>query len=176
MSDHVIGAYSVAMIVKAGSPVNNPTTDQVRYIFTGAIQNWKEVGGPDAPIHLFGRDPVSGTHLGFQELVLGNKPYGLELKTFPNYDQLAQAVAQDANGIGYASFNLAAQTGVKAVSIGGLAPGAASVNGSQYPYARVLRLYPNKQPESSAARDFMQFVQSPRGQEVLTQAGNIPHP
>ena len=73
LSDHVIGAYSVAVIVKAGSPVSNLTTDQVRDVFTGAVQNWKDVGGPDAPIHLFGRDLVSGTHLGFQELALGNK-------------------------------------------------------------------------------------------------------
>ena len=176
LSDHVIGAYSVAVIVKAGSPVSNLTTDQVRDVFTGAVQNWKDVGGPDAPIHLFGRDLVSGTHLGFQELALGNKPYGLELKTFPTYTQLAQAVASDANGIGYVSLNLTSQAGVKAVSIGGVAPSVASVNGGKYPYARVLRLYTNKPKETSAARDFIQFVQSARGQEVLTQAGFIPHP
>ena len=57
MNDHVIGAYSVAVVVNAANPIGNLTREQVRDIFTGAIQNWKEVGGPDAPIHLFIRDP-----------------------------------------------------------------------------------------------------------------------
>jgi len=89
---------------------------------------------------------------------------------------IVQKVAQDANGIGYASIDLVSQGGVKAVSIGGVAPTIASVNGGQYPYMRVLHLYTDTTKESSAARDFIQFVQSKRGQEILTQMGFVPRP
>ena len=76
LRDHIIGAYSVAVVVNAANPVKDLTKDQVRDIFTGAIHNWKEVGGADAPVHLYIRNPVSGTYLGFQEIAMGNKPYG----------------------------------------------------------------------------------------------------
>ena len=175
-NDCVIGAYSVAVIVNAGSPIGNLTRDQVRDIFTGAVINWKEVGGPDAPIHLCSRDEISGTHLGFRELAMENKPYALGLKAFTNYLGIIQKVAQDANGIGYASIDLVSKDGIKAVSIEGVAPTIASVNGGQYPYARVLHLYTDTKKESATTRDFVQFVQSKRGQEILTQMGFVPRP
>src|SRR5688572_10258852 len=62
MNEYVVGSYSVAVIVNGGNPVANLTKDQVREIFTGTIKNWKDVGGPDAPINLFIRDPIAGTH------------------------------------------------------------------------------------------------------------------
>jgi phosphate transport system substrate-binding protein len=173
-NDYVIGAYNVAVVVNAGSPIGNLTRDQVRDIFTGAVINWKEVGGPDAPIHLCSRDEISGTYLGFRELAMENKPYALGLKAFTNYLGIIQKVAQDANGIGYASIDLVSKDGVKAVSIGGVAPTIASVNGGQYPYARVLHLYTNTPKESSTTRDFVQFVLSKRGQEILTRMGFVP--
>jgi ABC-type phosphate transport system, periplasmic component len=175
-NDYVIGAYSVAVIVNAGSPIGNLTRDQVRDIFTGAVINWKEVGGPDAPIHLCSRDEISGTHLGFRELAMENKPYALGLKAFTNYLGIIQTVAQDANGIGYASIDLVGKDGIKAVPIGGVAPAIAAVNGGQYPYARVLHLYTDTMKESPTTRDFVQFVQSKRGQEILTRMGFVPRP
>ena len=132
-NDHTIGAYGVAVIVNAGSPIGNLTRDQVRDLFIGAVQNWKDVGGPDAPVHLYIRHPNSGTYLGFRELAMENKPYALNVKTFTNYTGIVQAVAQDANGIGYSTIGPASQAGVKSVSIGGVAPTVASVNKGQYP-------------------------------------------
>ena len=175
LNDYVIGAYSVAVVVNATNPVANLTQDQVRDIFTGATRNWKEVGGPDALINLYIRDPISGTYIGFKELAMGSKPYGSEQNLFTNYTGIVEAVAGDANGIGYSGFNLAHQAGVKAVSIDGIEPTADTVNKGKYPYARTLHLYTNKAKERPAALDFIQFVLSPRGQAVLTQVGDVPH-
>jgi phosphate transport system substrate-binding protein len=173
-NDYVIGAYSVAVIVNAGNSIGNLTKDQVRDIFTGVISNWKEVGGVDGPIHLYIRDPISGTHLGFRELAMENKPYGASMKTFPTYTAIVQEVAGDANGIGYSSIELSTKPNVKGVSIGGVAPTAATVNQGQYPYARVLHLFTDKAKEAPAAHDFIQFVQSSTGQKLLNQMGFIP--
>jgi phosphate transport system substrate-binding protein len=176
MNEHAIGAYSVAVVVNAANPVASLTTDQVRDLFTGKVQNWKDVGGPDTPVHLFIRDPVSGTHKGFAELAMGNKPYAADnLSKFTDYAQIVEAVGKDAGGIGYASFQLAAKSGAKPVSIGGLAPVAASVNDGKYPYARVLHLYTNKAAEPADARAFIEFVMSARGQAVLDEMGFVPH-
>jgi phosphate transport system substrate-binding protein len=175
-NDHVIGAYGVAVIVKASNPIGNLTREQVRDLFTGAVQNWKEVGGPDAPVHLYSRHPISGTYLGFRELAMENKPYALHLKTFTNYTDMVQAVAQDENGIGYSTIALASSAGVKPVAIGGVAPSVESVNKGLYPYARVLRLYTDKAHETTTAHSFIEFVQSARGQAILARMGFAPHP
>jgi phosphate transport system substrate-binding protein len=105
-----------------------------------------------------------------------NKPYAHGPKTFTKDTEIVQAVAKDANGIGYASLVLARHAGVKAVSIGGVAPSVEAVNNGQYPYARVLRLYTNKAKEASAAHDFIQFIQSARGQGILAEMGFVPRP
>src|SRR5206468_8129810 len=133
LDEHTIGSYSVAVVVHADNPVKDLTKDQVRDLFTGVIQNWKDVGGADAPVHLYIRDPVSGTHLGFKELAMENKPYPAGTNALTSYAAIVQAVAQDASGIGYASIELANKPGVKAVSVGGVARTAAAVNEGKYP-------------------------------------------
>jgi phosphate transport system substrate-binding protein len=173
-NDYVIGSYSVAVIVNSACGVADLKREQIRDIFTGVIQNWKDVGGSDAPIHIYSRDPVSGTALGFKELAMENKPYASGEKTFTNYAGIAHAVGQDASGIGYCSIELTNAPGVKAVSIGGVAPTVPSINEGKYPYARVLHFYTTKGNEEPAAKEFIDFVQSAKGQEIVAQAGNVP--
>jgi phosphate transport system substrate-binding protein len=174
LNDYVIGAYSIAVIVNSGCPVSDLKREQVRDIFTGVIQNWKDVGGADAPIHIFSRDPISGTALGFKELAMDNKPYASGERTFTNYNAIAQAVAKEPNGIGYCSIELTNTPGVKALSIGGIAPSIASINDGKYPYARILHFYTSKGNEEPAAKEFIDFVQSEKGQQIVAQTGNVP--
>ncbi len=176
LNDYVIGSYSVAVVINSSNPLINLTREQVRDIFTGRIKNWKEVGGADNQIHLYTRDPISGTALGFQELAMENKAYALNAKLLTNYDAIVEAVAKDPIGIGYSSFNASRVPGAKAVTIGGVPANAASVNAGKYPYTRILRFYTNKDAESAPARDFLQFVLSSKGQQVLADAGFVPKP
>jgi phosphate transport system substrate-binding protein len=174
--DHPIGLYSIAVVVSPDNPIRNMTRAQVRDIFTGVVTNWQAVGGPDAPIHLCVRDPISGTYLGFRELAMENKPYALRVATFTNYDEIVQAVIRDTNAIGYASVELATNSNIGGVSIDGIAPSLASVERGQYAYARLLRFYTDKNRQKDGATDFIQFVQSPGGQEILAQMGYVPRP
>ena len=175
MNNYVIGSYSVAVILNAGNPLTSLKPEQVRDIFTGKVQNWKDVGGPDAPVHLYIRDPISGTYLGFQELAMDKKEYAQHPKTFTSYDAIVQAVAKDPAGIGYASIEDAKKAGIKAISIGTSAPTLAAVQKGQYPYARMLRLYTDKGRENPATMEFIQFIRSDRGQKILTDMGFVPH-
>jgi phosphate transport system substrate-binding protein len=174
LHDEAIGTYCVAVVVNAACPVAELTRAQVRDIFTGAVQSWKEVGGPDAPIHLFIRHPVSGTYLGFRELAVEDKPYALTAKTCTNYTDIVRDVAADPEAIGYASLQLATKPGVKAIAIGGVAPNVANVKQGKYPYARTLRLYTNKAAEAPSAHEFVDFVQSSRGQQIMDEMGFVP--
>ncbi len=175
LSDHVIGYYAVAVVVNAANPVASLTRDQVRDIFTGVIQNWKQAGGADAPIQVFVRDAISGTHLGFKELAMENQPYASGAASATNYAGISQAVARQPNGIGYCSFAIAQKNaGVKLVSIQEVSPNPAAVRDGKYPYARALHFYTTKTGESASAKDFLQFVESARGQEILAQMGFVP--
>jgi phosphate transport system substrate-binding protein len=174
--EYVIGAYAVAVQVNAANPVGNLSSNQVAALFTGKISNWKAVGGPDAPVHLFVRNPVSGTHLGFKELAMGNQDYDEHVQFFTNYLGIADAVAQDPDGIGYTGLDLLQHAGTKAVTIDGVAPSIATVNAGKYLYARTLRFYTDADKEAATAKDFITFVLSAPGQAVLTQMGDAPRP
>ena len=174
MNESVLGAYSVAVVVNANNPVGNLTKDQVHGIFTGKITNWKEVGGPDTAIGLYIRDPISGTHLGFKEVAMKNEAYAAHPHLLTNYTGIVQAVAANANGIGYSGVDMAKAQGVKVLSIEGTEPTTANINSGKYPYARALRFYTNKARESKATKDFIEFVLSKRGQELMAQLGFTP--
>jgi phosphate transport system substrate-binding protein len=174
LNDYVICSHSVAVVVNAANPVEKLTREQVRDVFTGAITNWTQLGGSDSPIHLYIRDPISGTHLGFQELAMEARPYAAFIDTFTNYTQIVQAVAKDANGIGYSGISVGA--GAKAVAIEGISPTRETVNKGEYPYARVLRLYTNKAKETPVTRHFIDFILSEKGKQVMTDMGYVASP
>jgi phosphate transport system substrate-binding protein len=174
--EYVIGSYAVAVLVNAANPVSNLASNQVQALFTGKIQNWKDVGGPVAPVHLCARNPVSGTYLGFKELAMGNQDYEEHVQLFTNYLGIADAVAQDPNAIGYTGLDLVQHAGTKAVTIDGVVPSVATVNAGKYPYARTLRFYTDADKEPAAAKDFISFVLSAPGQAVLTQMGDATKP
>jgi phosphate transport system substrate-binding protein len=173
LRNYTIGYYGVAVIVHADNPLKNLSDRQVRVLFTGKAENWKEIGGPDAPVNLYIRDPESGTHLGFRELAMGNRPYGKNARMFDNYIAIAGAVAADPAGVGYVDMAVARREGIRAVSINKVRPSVETVNSGEYPYARQLRLYTVRGRESPAVKDFVTFVRSRPGQRVLTKLGYV---
>ena len=175
--EYILGAYTVSVLVNAANPVSNLTSNQVQSLFTGKTQNWKEVGGPDAPVHLMLRDPVSGTYLGFKELAMGFQDYGDQnVQLFTNYLGIADAVAKDPDAIGYSGLDQLQHARTKAVAIDGVAPSAETVNAKKYPYVRTLRFYTNANKEPAQDVDFINFVLGTDGQKILTQMGYAPKP
>lgn len=174
LADALIGSYAVAVVVNADNPVTRLTPAQVKGLFTGAIQNWKEVGGPERPVAVHIRDLVSGTHLGFQELAMDREPYALTAQLHTSYEAIAKAVAAQPGAVGFTSLPVAAQPGVKAVAIGDVAPTPEAVQKGAYPYARKLHLFTDPAKSSPQAREFVQFVLSPEGQRVLQARGFVP--
>ena len=67
--------------------VTNLTTEQAKQIWTGAITNWKDVGGPDEAIVLILRPETSGTRATFKKIVLGGAD-----------EAQGQALTEDSNG------------------------------------------------------------------------------
>ena len=174
--DYVLGSYVVEIIVNAANPVSNLTSNQVLALFTGQAANWNQAGGPDRPVHLFIRDQISGTHIGFKELAMANREYDAGAKPLTNYQAIIETVANDANAIGYCGLGMAKGNNVKVVSIDGATPSVALVNQQKYPYARRLLFYTDASKERPEAKQFIDFALSTRGQEILSQMGYATHP
>lgn len=173
INHYLIGFYGVAVIANAQNPVKALSDAQVREVFTGAIKNWKDVGGEDAPIQLYIRDPISGTHLGFRELAMRNQAYPETAKALTRYEEIIEAVKGDRAGIGYASMNLGQQREVRALMVNGVHSSVIAVNQGDYPYSRTLRLYTVKGRESAPVKQFARFVRSRAGQRVLAENGFV---
>jgi phosphate transport system substrate-binding protein len=173
LRDRLIGFYGVTVVVNDRNPVKALSDQQVRDIFTGAVTNWKEVGGEDAAIKVFMRDPVSGTHLGFQELAMERKPYASGAQTFLRYGDILEALRAEPGGVGYASVHLSEEQGVHAVAINGVRPTEQAVNDGTYPYSRSLLLYTVRGKESRAAREFVRFLRSRAGQRAIAEQGFV---
>ena len=60
----------IAVVVHPQNRLTGLTIDQVRSIFSGATQNWKELGGEDRAITPITREEGSGTRTAFEELVM----------------------------------------------------------------------------------------------------------
>jgi len=171
LHSHTIGYYGVAVIVNQENALQNLTDSQIRSVFTGIINRWKALSWVDQPIQTYIRDPVSGTYLGFQELAMERMPYARTAQKRKSYEEIAGAVKSDVHGIGYVGMNFMEMSGVRALKVNGVMPSVQTIAEQTYPYARQLRLYTNAKTESKETRQFIEFILSEQGQNILQKLG-----
>ena len=167
----------LAVYVHTRNPVKELTVAQLGEIYLGNITNWKQIGGPDATIILYGRENSSGTYGFFKEHVLKNKDFSARVQTLPGTAAVVNAVAKDPNGIGYGGAAYA--KGVRDVgmkkdaSSAAVLPVAATVKDGSYPLSRPLFFYLRKSP-SGDTKKFVDWVLSAEGQKLAVEVGYFP--
>jgi phosphate transport system substrate-binding protein len=168
----VIALDVVAIIVHRENAVSDLTTDQVRSIFSSAISHWSEVGGDDLPIVIIDKEAGSGTREVFEELLMGEDVLISESAIVMDGTAAARtAVASDPAAIGYIS--LASVTPeVRAISLDGITPSVESVQAGRYSLFRPFVLATRKNP-AKLATQFIEYVRSTEGQDIVEQAGLI---
>lgn len=159
------------------NPVKELTLAQLRGIYTGAITNWKQVGGKDAQIILYSRENSSGTYTYFKDNVLMGKDYAPRAQTLQGTAAVVNAVAKDANGIGYGGAAYA--KGIKFAAVKkddkspAVLPSLETVRSGQYPISRYLYLYTRVKP-AKEMKAFLDWALGPQGQEIVTKVGYFP--
>jgi len=170
----------LSVYVNKDNPVAQVSFKQLEGIFIGKITNWKEVGGNDAPISLYGRENSSGTYEFFKEHVMDKKDFAAATKTMPGTAALIQGVAKDPNGIGYGG--IAYGEGVKSLKVsktdGGnaIAPSEDTVLSGKYPISRYLFNYVDPKKDNGAVADYINWCISDEGQAVVKDIGFFPLP
>ncbi|MCX5866203.1 MAG: phosphate ABC transporter substrate-binding protein [Proteobacteria bacterium] len=167
----------VTLFLNASNPVSELSLEQLKNIYTRKVKNWRELGGPEAPILLYGRESSSGTYVFFKDTVLLGADFAPETQTMPGTAAIVNAVSKDPNGIGYGG--VAYASGVKHLKIRKTAGAAAydpiqeNVKSGVYPLSRDLFFYLRKTP-SGDTKKFIDWILSPAGQEIVTKVGYFP--
>jgi phosphate transport system substrate-binding protein len=170
----------LSVYVHASNPLTEISIPQLEGIFTGKITNWKDVGGPDLPISLYGRENSSGTYEFFKDHVLQKKDFAPATKTMPGTAAVIQGVAKDKNGIGYGG--IAYGEGVKHLKVAKTDGGAAvepteeNVLSGKYPIARYLFNYVAPAKDTGAIAEYITWCTSDEGQAVVKDVGYFPLP
>jgi phosphate transport system substrate-binding protein len=169
----------LAIFANKDNPVKELSLDQLRKIYTGQVKSWKDVGGPDRPIVLYGRENNSGTYAYFKEHVLQNDDFAADTQTLPGTAAVVNAVAKDPGAIGYGG--IAYESGIRAVPVKkdaaspAVEPTLQAVTDGTYPISRYLFMYTAGAPEGTVDA-FISFARSPDGQKIASEVGYYPLP
>lgn len=161
----------VGVVVNPKNRVTDLTAKQLQDIFSGRIDNWREVGGEDRPINLYDRDASSGTREVFWQEALKKGEVAKKANVVVSNGAMKTAVAGDPYGIGYVSVGHIDAT-VAPVALDGVAPSLANVKNGSYGVARGLYSLTKGEP-AGLAKAFLDFLLSPTGQKIAMDKGFI---
>ena len=175
LAETVVALDGIAVIVNAGSKVEDLSVEQIAKIFTGEITDWSEVGGEAGKISCIGREAGSGTRDGF-ESITGTKDACKLDQELTSTGGVIEAVAGNANAIGYASLSaVEGKDTVKAVTVGGVACTEETVLDGSYAIQRPFVLVTKTDaPRSTAAQAFFDYATSPAANDLIKAAGAVP--
>jgi phosphate transport system substrate-binding protein len=168
---------ALSIYVHESNPVKELSLAKIKGIYTGKITNWKDLGGPDARIIMYGRENNSGTYVYFKEFVLENEDYSSSMQSMPGTAAVVNAVAKDKFGVGYGG--AAYGKGIEFVNVKtdesskAYAPNADNVKAGVYPITRYLYMYTRSRP-AGAIKEFIDWTLSAEGQEIVKKVEYFP--
>ncbi len=187
---------SLAVYVNKDNPIEKLSLVQVDAIFSknrkgGAaseLTTWGQIGlsGTMAgkPLSLYGRNSASGTYGYFKDHALFKGDFKDTVKEQPGSASVVLSITEDKAGIGYSGIGYKT-SGVKALALSkkdgeeAFEPSYDNVLAGKYPLGRMLYLYVAKQPNQPLPKmieEFIKYVLSKEGQEIVIKDGYLPLP
>ncbi|PLX80390.1 MAG: phosphate-binding protein [Desulfuromonas sp.] len=184
---------SLAVFINKDNPIDGLSLQQVDGIFSknqkGGLQNmttWGQLGlkgeWANKPISLYGRNSASGTYGYFKKHALFKGDYKDSVKEQPGSASVVLGVTEDKAGIGYSGIGYKT-SGVKAIALGKkdgdkqYEPSYENVLQGKYPLGRLLYINVVKEPNRPLPKlveEFLKFVLSKEGQEIVVKDGYLP--
>ncbi len=184
---------ALAFYVHKDNPIEGLSLKQLDSVFSSTykrggkpIATWGEAGldkWGGKTMSLYGRNSASGTYGFVKKIVLQKGDYKATVKEQPGSSAVVQGVATDLAGIGYSGIGYRT-SGVRALPLsetGGkyFEPNVENCLSGDYPLARFLLLYVNKkpgQPLDKLTQEFINYVLSKEGQEIVVKDKYFPLP
>jgi phosphate transport system substrate-binding protein len=175
-----IAIDGLSLIVNASNSVKQLTKAQIGAIYRGEIKNWKDVGGPNKKITLYGRQPSSGTYVYLRDEVMKGD-YAPGMLQMNGNSQIVEGIKGDETGIGYVGVGYARTA--EGITVLNVAKDEGSeyvspldnekVNNGEYPITRPLFQYTNGKP-SGDVKSFIQFELGADGRKIVEDEGFFP--
>lgn len=187
---------ALAVFVHKDNPLTCISLDELDAIFSKTrkrnfdqdITVWGQLGlkgeWANKPLSLFGRNSASGTYGFFKDHVLDKGDFKDKVKEQPGSASVVQGVTEDKFAIGYSGIGYKT-SGVKTLSLSEKTGqncyegNYENVVSNKYPLSRYLYIYIVKHPTKPLdplVREFLKFVLSYEGQQVVIKDGYLPLP
>jgi len=177
---HAVGRDAVACVISSEifeAGVKTLSREEIRKIYSGKIDNWKEVGGPDKPIFCIDKEMHRGTRHVFMAYVFGDKKArakGADLVSGSNNEEQTKVALSDS-AIGMLSLAWINQD-VRGVGIKEegkvIEPTLENIRNGTYPISRDLNLLTNGKP-TGVIKEFIDYILSPEGQKIVEASGYV---
>jgi phosphate transport system substrate-binding protein len=158
--EHQVAVIVFTMIInKNVTGITSLSHDQITKIYTGQYTNWRQVGGPDLPIVLFGRPSGSGTQLAFTRFVL-SKAVSAPQTTVSSTQEVISGVGSTPGAIGYTDLGsgINANQAITTIGIDGKAPTPGMVENNQYKFWAIERMYSQQKATNPLIASFITYV------------------
>jgi phosphate transport system substrate-binding protein len=169
----------LCVAVNPANSLSNLSIAQTKDIFTGVDTNWTKVGGSNltTTIDPVGRNSSAGSYTFFQSAVLGvDETQSSNVHPVTSDGLVATAVHGDRNAIGYVGLaHAGASSGVKKVSLNGVACNDANIKKETYPLFRFIwGVVPTSNP-SAQVEQFIDWVRTSKAAgKIISSAGAVP--
>ena len=170
--ENIVAIDGIAVIVDKNNTVAGLTKQQLSDIYTGAVTNWSEVGGADAPITVYTREDGSGTREVFVEKALKKGPIVASANVVNSNGAMKTAIGQDKLGIGYVGIGHVDKS-VAALTFDKMVPSQENAASGAYPLTRLLYMNTKGAP-SGLTKAFIDYIYSPEGSAIIEKSGYIP--
>ena len=177
-----LGREALVFFVNSGNPVEGLTTDNLRDIYSGAVTNWREVGGKSRKIRAFQSfrpecAPVMKRIMGDVGMI--RPPQEARYDSWKPFDiyHASMSYRNDDNALGYTlSFFVREnfQEGqIRLLSIDGIFPTPETIRDGSYPltvglYAVTLN------PPNVNTQKLIDWIVSDQGQSLIEKSGFVP--
>mgnify|MGYP001822177099 CR=1 FL=1 len=169
----------VAFVVHATNPVPELTVDQLVAIYSGNVDNWKTVGGHDAPV------VVSTRAEGRSELELVTAFLQLPVERIVadlvdgEPQQSIKTVTSNPNAITFTSLGAARHAvdrgaSLRLLPLGGVEATIEAVRTGEFPLARPLMLICPRSSKRPVVEEFVRFARSAAAADIALSLGYVP--
>ena len=160
-------------VVHTGNRLRGLTLQQLRDIYSGRLDNWRQLGGADLPIRLVSRESDSGTRATWQNLVMGAASESRELLEQASNLEVVRAVAREPGAIGYIGLGYLSAS-IRPLTVDGVMGSLRSAREGSYPLSRSLYFFTDGWPDGRSL-EFIDFALDPDGgQRSVVKSGFVP--
>lgn len=171
--ENIVAIDGIAVVVDPANAVEDLSKQQLSDIYSGKINNWKDVGGADAPVVVVGREAGSGTRSAFEEILKLEDAckYSNELDST---GAVMAKVASTPGAVGYVSLDVVDDT-VKALKLDGTEPSEETIKAGTYFLSRpfVMATKGEIGEQSELVQAMFDYIYSAEGAKLVKSVGLI---